>query len=222
MASARFPAIACALVALGLACGFAGATGLVRGEVGGPPSRPLGRPDEGRRLTPDYVIGRAQKARGHVEIASYGWLAPKDSGAPHRKQLCTWIEQVPGSTVFASCASAAQMTEEGFPLRLEMDVVAFGHKRTTLFGGMLLPEVAKVEVRFHRPGRRKASHAVAIVTQVSGDLQERLKQPYPFGYFFAEVKGLVGQRVLTVLAFDEEGHLIASTRQVSSPPIHFN
>ena len=222
MATRRFPVIACALVALGVVSGMAGAAGLVRGEVGEPPSRPLGPPDEGKRLTPDYVIGRAPQARGHVEIASYGWLAPKDSGAPYRKQLCTWIEHVPGSTDFASCGSGAQMAEEGFPLRLEMHVEALGHKRTTEFGGMLLPEVATVEVRFHRRGRRKASHAAAIVTQVSGELQERLKQPDPFGYFFAQVKGLISQRVMTVLAFDEEGHLIDRVRSVTSPPIRLH
>jgi hypothetical protein len=156
-----------------------------------------------------------------MEIVSYGWLAPRDSGARYRDQLCTSIEHVPGEIDFGSCASVAQMAEEDRPIRIELSMQQLSPKaeRRTEIGGMLAPAVASVEVRFHRRGQSKRYSVSATVARPYSELQEELKQPGPFGYFVSQLKGLVGLGAIRVLAFDESGNLLGVAHGLSSQPL---
>jgi hypothetical protein len=56
--------------------------------------------------------------------------------------------------------------------------------------------------------RSGQSRVVALVTQVNGDLQRRLKQPVPFGFFYAKVRGLVRFGAFKAQALDSSGNVI--------------
>ncbi len=82
-------------------------------------------------------------------------------------------------------------------------------ERQTEVGGLLAPNVASVEVRFRRNGQ--ARHVKATVAQVKGELQQRLKQAAPFGYFDGQIKGLVPMKAIIVRVYDAGGNLLGST-----------
>jgi hypothetical protein len=48
------------------------------------------------------------------------------------------------------------------------------------------------------------------VAQVDRDLERRLKQPAPFGFFYAKVRGLVGFGEFHAQALDAEGRVIGT------------
>jgi hypothetical protein len=86
-------------------------------------------------------------------------------------------------------------------------------KRTlcrTELSGSVAPGIASVQVLFRRHGGPKQHRLDAVVAQVSGELQSRLKQPAPFGYFVAEMRGLPVKGSLRVRALDAQGDTVAS------------
>jgi hypothetical protein len=140
-----------------------------------------------------------------MEIVSYG----AKGTAPNERELCTWVEYVPGETIFASCGAVSELKEEHvLSIELFGQTIAPKAKRGTEIGGLLAPNVASVELRFQRSGQE--IHVKAKVAQVRGALQQRLKQPTPFGYFVGQIKGLVPGAAITVRAYDANGNLLAS------------
>lgn len=188
---------------------FAGAVGSVaKGQIGGPPDLALGSPDEGTRTTAPLVIGRGETFNGPVEIVGYGWSAPKDSGSSSQNKLCVWMEYPPREINFATCDSML-----GSVHAMQIDnftqIVRPRGLRSTEIGGRLGSGVVSVQIVYRRPGGQRFQ-LNATVAQVSGQLQKALKQPAPFGYFVAKVRGLIGLKAFRVQAFDATGHVVGS------------
>jgi len=181
-----------------------------RGQVGGPPTLALGPPDEGRRTTPDLVIGRSDAFLAPVELVAYGWLAPRDSlPSGPRKQLCIWVEYLPKEISPGMCGPLLD-PEGDQKIVIDDQIQALGKpaERFTEIGGRLTPDVVAVRVSYRRDGRRASG--MATVAQVVGRLQERLRQPVPFGYFDLKIRGLVPWRSVRVQAYDSTGAIIGS------------
>jgi hypothetical protein len=124
------------------------AAATTRGHVGGPPTRPL-EPPLGPKQTPALVIGRGRQPNGHMEIVSYGARGT----APNERELCTWVEYVPGETIFGGCGAVGELKEEHVvSIELFSQTIAPKAKRSTEIGGLLAPNVASVELRFQRSG----------------------------------------------------------------------
>ena len=121
-----------------------------------------------------------------MEIVAYGTKA----AVANSHELCTWIEYVPGYTMFGSC-DAVSSVGKGHPVNVGLEAQITNPKlgQSTEVGGLLASNVASVELRFRRLDRARTERAKAAVAQVSGELQRRLKQPAPFGYFVAKIKG---------------------------------
>jgi hypothetical protein len=176
----------------------------------------LGPPDEGDRTTPDLVIGRGDTPAGAVELVAYGWLAPKDSlpVAP-RKQLCISIEYLPKVISPGMCGP---LLDPNGDQRIVIDdqVQALGKpaQRWTEIGGRLTPDVASVRVSYRRDGRK--ANGMATIAQVAGELQRKLHQPVPFGYFDLRIRGLVPWRSIRVQAYDNAGAFLGAAGSASS------
>jgi len=181
-----------------------------KGQVGGPPTRRL-PPPLGPKDTPALVIGRARQPKGHMEIVSYG--ARAQAGSPSRQELCTWIEFVPGESIFASCGEMAELRQEERSVKVELfgGVIEPKSERSTELGGLVAANVVSVRLRPLGRGRAKPFDARTTVTQVRGALRKKLRQPAPFGYFVAQIKGRVPAAEIEVRAYDASGHLIDST-----------
>jgi hypothetical protein len=181
-----------------------------RGQVGGPPTIALGPPDEGKRTTPDLVIGRGDTFADPVELVAYGWLAPRDSlPSGPRKQLCIWVEYLPKEIDPGMCGPLLDPNGEQ-KIAIDDQIQALGKtaQRFTEIGGRLTPDVATVRAFYRRDGRQVSS--LATVAQVTGGLQERLRQPVPFGYFDLKIKGLVPWHSIQVQAYDSAGAIVGS------------
>lgn len=214
------PAAVLVLVVALCALSMSVSAAVQRGQVGGPPSIPLGPPDEGKRTTPDLVIGRADTPFGTTELVAYGWLAPPDSlPSGPRKQFCIWAEHLPKEISWGMC---------GFPLdpsgnqKIAIDsrggTLGKPAQRFIEIGGRLTPDVASVRIFFSRDGRKGSS--LATVAQVTGELQRKLHQAVPFGYFNAKVRGLVSWHSIRVEAYDSTGALIDEAGSTSSSVPH--
>lgn len=181
-----------------------------RGQVGGPPTLALGPPDEGKRTTPDLVIGRTDASLGPVELVAYGWLAPRDSlPAGPRKQLCVWVEYLPKEISPGMCGPPLD-PEGDQEVVIDDRIQALGRPvdRFTEIGGRLTPDVETVRVFYRRNGQKV--DATATVAQVSGTLQKRLRQAVPFGYFALKIRGLVPWHSIRVRAYDSSGAVVGS------------
>jgi hypothetical protein len=189
-----------------------------RGQIGGSPTIALGPPDEGKRTTPDLVIGRGDTRAGAVEIVAYGWLAPKDSlPASPRKQLCIWIEQLPKEVSPGMCGPTLDPNgDQKIVIDARIQGLGTPAQRFTEIGGRLTPDVASVRAFYRRDGREVAS--VATVAQVAGELQRRLHQSVPFGYFDLRVRGLVPSHSIGVQAYDDAGAILGSAGPASPSP----
>jgi hypothetical protein len=175
-----------------------------KGQVGGPPTINLGPPDEGRQTSPELVIGRGRTVEGPAEIVAYGWEEESDSSPA---DFCVWVEQLPGEVLFGACEVAPWRAGS---IGLEMKIQRLGPKstRATFVGGLVSPDVVAVRVSFRRPGSNRRFHATPVIGRVQGDLQQRLDQPAPFGFYYAQVSGLVPFRHMRVEALDAEGKVI--------------
>jgi hypothetical protein len=88
--------------------------------------------------------------------------------------------------------------------------VAPKHARFTAIGGRIAPDVAAVRLYFHRHGSPKRSSVEAILGRVDCDLHRRLKQPAPFGFFYAKIGGLVRLSAFKAQALDLSGKIIGT------------
>ena len=180
-----------------------------QGQVGGPPTIALGPPDEGKRTTPDVVIGRGDTFGGPVELVAYGWRAPHDAiPSSPRKQFCVWVEYLPEEISYGTCNRALDPSYEGKVI-IDSRVQALGPpgQRYTEIGGRLAPGVASVQVSY-ASGDHKLSVVNATVAQVTGSLQHKLHQPAPFGYFDAKIPDLVRFSAIRVRAYDRSGNFV--------------
>ncbi|HVY77515.1 MAG TPA: hypothetical protein VG898_03315 [Solirubrobacterales bacterium] len=187
-----------------------------RGRVGGRPTIPLGPPDEGKRTTPDFVIGKGRTAAGPVELVAYGWLAPRDSLpiAP-RRQVCVWVEHLPREISPGFCGPLLA-PDGGRKIVIDDRVQALGKpaQRSTEIGGRLTPDVDSVRVSYRRNGRKLSE--MAVMARVDGDLQRKLHQPTSFGYFDLRVRGQVPWGSMQVQAYDRKGALLATAGEGAS------
>lgn len=178
-----------------------------RGQVGGPPRFKLGPPDEGRRTSSPLVFGIGTTIDGPVELVAYGWEAEADSPPA---SFCVLLQHVrQRRNEFGVCGNPLGQRRSG-PIAIDMDVQTVKPKasRATAVGGRVSPSVAAVRLFFHRPGSRKLRHATAIVGQVAGDLQQRLRQQAPFGFYYATVRGIVRFGRFRAQALDASGRVI--------------
>jgi hypothetical protein len=181
-----------------------------KGQVGGPPTIPVGKPDEGRKVTPAFVIGRGQSYDGPMEIVAYGM---RDSEVPG-KEYCVLLEYLTTQDVeFGICGVDPREPLSGnneIQIDSQIQLISPKRLRWSEVGGRVAPNVAQVRVTFHRHGSSKLFHSNAIVAQVSGALQQKLGQPVPFGFFDARVRGLAPSRSFHVQALDANGNVVGS------------
>jgi hypothetical protein len=200
--------VLCVTVAVLLAVTCAAAASPSKSTVGGPPSIKLGPPDEGTRTSPALIIG-AGSVLGHpVQIVSYGWEPEADSPPA---DFCVWVEQPPREIEFGTCGTSLEGARRG-AIALDMDVQAVASRsaRATSVGGRVSPDVATVRLYFHRRGSKRQRRVDAIVAQVGGDLQNRLKQPAPFGFFYARVRGVMPFGAFKAQTLNAEGKVIGT------------
>ena len=199
------------LVISAVVIGAAAASTNGPGAAGGPPTRPLGPPDEGTQNTPSRVIGTGHAYDGWVEIDAYGWK-PESNEQGEAQQFCAWIEYARSRyPSYGSCLGAGEIDR---PVTIE-DVNALVKPKRLRYveiGGALSPDVARVIVSFQRPGRSGKHRVNATVAQVSGALQGKLKQPAPFGFFVAKIRGHIRFKTVRATGFDAAGSVIGSTR----------
>jgi hypothetical protein len=165
----------------------------------------------GPKDTAALVIGRTSQPKGHMEIVSYG--ARVGAYSPSPQELCTWVEFVPGESIFASCGEMAELRQEGRAVKVELfdQTIKPKSERETELGGLVAADVASIKLRPLGDRRTKPFDARTTVTQVRGGLRKKLRQPAPFGYFDAQIKGLVPGKAIEVRAYDASGHLLDST-----------
>jgi len=82
----------------------------------------------------------------------------------------------------------------------------------TAVHGWVGPDVARIEVRYHRRNEKPITQVDATVAQVNGELLSALDQTTPFGRFAIVLPGCTVPQGLRVLAFDSEGRMIGSER----------
>ena len=185
-----------------------------KGQVGGPPTLPLGKADEGKKVTPALVIGRGPTYDGHAEITAYGWQPPADDPTGG-KQFCTWIEYPPDEIEFGTCGPAETPPPNGvIDIDSESKIVGGPAKdRWSRASGLITPKVAKVRVTYRRGGAKK--HANAVVGQVTADLQKKLDQPARFGYWDVKLRGSVRFSTVRAQALDADGDVLGSAKHLT-------
>lgn len=203
---------------IGKAGAEAASASSTKGTIGGPPSTPLPPPDQGKQTSPALVIGQGRLFGDPVEIAGAGWSAPSYFETPGGGQLCVWIEYLAEQPTSSMCGPVAQRASGNEAIYIESFAEGMGTNgpREVDLSGSLALDVTSVQVSFRRRGSGQIFHANAVVAAVSGELQERLKQPGPFGYFVVKARGKVITRSLRFRAFDNEGHFVGVSSGVSS------
>jgi hypothetical protein len=174
-----------------------------RCSVGGPPTieeRPslLQKPSG-----PQLVIACGSSIEGQFEIVAY-------TGVKH--SLCTVYL---GSAVRgAECGGAlyeSRLARDGFLVTSTDWTSGRGPGRSyTAMRGWVRPDVARVEVRYHRRNGKPLARVDATTAQVNGELLGALDQTAPFGRFAVVLPGCIVPQDLRVLAFDSEGRMIGS------------
>jgi hypothetical protein len=182
-----------------------------KGTIGGAPTLKLGAPDEGKRATPDLVIGRGRTYDGHAEIVAYGWKPPGGE-ATGNKHFCVWIEYPPGDIEFGVCAESGQPNSP-IEISSEQQQISPSSARYTEVGGLVSPEVATVGVTYTRNGKTK--HAKVNLAKVRPKLQAKLGLTDGFGYWDTKAKGLVPLKSYKARAFDAKGKLLDTATHLS-------
>jgi hypothetical protein len=125
-----------------------------------------------------------------------------DGGPPTVEQRPTLPEKPSGPQLVIACGSD----------RHELDSGRRSGRSYTALNGWVRPDVARVEVRYHRRNEKPITHANATVAQVDGELLSSLDQTTPFGRFAVVLPGCTVPQGLRVLAFDSVGKLFGSER----------
>jgi len=159
----------------------------------------LGQPDEGKRTTPDIVIGRGRDFEGPVELVAYGWEMSEFAEAPQRG-VCIWAAYLASrEVVFQGCLLTEESRAGGAPeTTTSTGKLQPRSERWTQFGGRISPDVSAVRVTFQRPHRGGNFRVNPIVARVDGHLRRKLKMPEPFAFFTVRVAGLVPPRMFEV------------------------
>jgi hypothetical protein len=187
-----------------------------KGQIGGPPTIPVGKPEEGQKVTPPFVIGRGRQYDGPMEIVAYGVLSDepvKEYCALFEYLTTRDVERERGGGVGCGLDPQEPLTGNN-EIQIDSGVQRLSprHLRWTEVGGRVAPNVARVRVRFHRFHSSQLRHIKAIVAHVSGALQQKLGQPVPFGVFDARIPGLAPFRGFRAQALDANGNVIGTDR----------
>jgi hypothetical protein len=179
-------------------------------SVGGPPTIEEGPALPEKPSGPQLVIACGKSVVGPFEIVAY-------TGAKH--SLCT--------VFLGSAFHGAQCGEAFHESRLARDGLlvtstnwSFGGgpgPSYTAVSGWVRPDVARVEVRYHRKNGKSITQVSATVAQVNGELLSSLGQSTPFGRFAVVLPGCAVGQGLRLLALDSEGRMIGSERGHKSP-----
>ncbi|MBS1893711.1 MAG: hypothetical protein JST59_20615 [Actinobacteria bacterium] len=182
-----------------------------KGTVGGAPTHPIGPPDEGTRNSPSRVILAGKTYLGHVEVDAYGWNPPADFGTGEADAL--WADVEFGAPV-AGWSYASSFVPENIHRPVTIEALFWQDQpkseRSTFVGGALEPGVGRVLLSYPQPNGTGTVRADAVVSQVSGRLQQELHQSAPFGYFFATLPGTVQAKELEAIAYGAHGQKLGS------------
>lgn len=175
-------------------------------SVGGPPEIEEGPHLLEKPLGPPLVIACGKSLVGPFEIVAYTgvkhhWLCTVFLGWAFRGSEC-------GGAIHESL-----LNRDGFLVTGTSWAWGKGPGPSyTALEGRLNPEVARIEVRYHRSNRKTISRTNATVTQVNGELLSSLDQTTPFGRFAVVLPGCNFPQSLRIVAFDSEGQMIGSER----------
>jgi hypothetical protein len=173
-------------------------------RVGSPPtiedSSILGKP-----AGPELVVACGHGVTGPFEIASY---------TDAHGTLCTvYLGEGFGSGQCGEAFHESLLARDGFLTTSTNWAWGGGPGPSyTTIDGWVEPEVARLEVRYHRNGAKPMSKANATIGQVDGDLLSALGETEPFGRFAIVLPGCSVPQGLRILAFNAEGTLIGSEK----------
>jgi hypothetical protein len=173
--------------------------------VGGPPSLEEGPNLPGKPSSPEVVVACGKSLVGPFQIVVY---------TDDQHSLCTIVlGEAFGGGDCGGTIHEGRLAHDGFLVTGGNWTWGRGPGRAfTALSGRVLPDVARVEVRYHRQGRKALSRANATVGQVDGELLGTLGQTEPFGRFAVVLPGCTIPQDLRILAFDAEGQMIGSER----------
>jgi hypothetical protein len=197
---------------LALVVAISAAAGAVKkGTVGEAPTHPIGPPDEGTRNSPCRVILAGKTYLGRVEVDAYGWNPPAEFETGEADAL--WADVEFGSPV-AGWSYASSFVPEHIHRPVTIEALFWQDRpksqRSTFVGGALEPGVGRVLLSYPRPNGKGTVRSDAVVSQVSGQLQQELHQSVPFGYFFARLPGIVQGKELQATAYGAHGQKLGS------------
>jgi hypothetical protein len=199
--AALLVAVACLLAAVGASPSQA-RTSESPCRVGGPPTLEWPRILE-KPTGPELVVACGHGVTGPFEIVSY-------TDAHHL--LCTeYLGEGFGSGECGSAFHESFLARDGFLTTSVSQAWGGGPGPSyTTITGWVEPEVAHLEVRYHRRGAKQGSKADATIGQVNGDLLASLNQTEPFGRFAIALQGCSPPQTIRILAFNAEGTLLGS------------
>lgn len=176
-----------------------------KGQAGGPPTNALDPPDEGRQTSPELVIGRGETVEGPVEIVAYGWEPESGSGPA---DFCVWVMHP--THILPGACEAAPRRAGSIGMEMRIRLIEPRSERATYIGGLVSPDVESVRISFRRPGSSRRFRVKPILGRVQGELQRRLRQPVPFGFYYAPVTGLVNFGQVRAEALNAEGEVVGT------------
>jgi hypothetical protein len=174
-------------------------------SVGGPPTIEAGSGLLQKPLGPQVVIACGKGVGGPFEIAAY-------TGVEH--SVCTvYLGSELGSAECGAAFHESRLARDGILVTGTSWASGGGPGRSyTAVRGWARPDVARIEVRYHRKNEKPVTQVNATLAQVNGELLGSLGQTTPFGRFAVVLPGCTAPQGLHVLAFDSEGRMIGSER----------
>ena len=176
-------------------------------SVGGPAELEEGPHFLEKPLGPPLVIACGKSLVGPFEIVAF-------TGVKHHL-LCTFfLGSAFGGGECGGAIHESSLNRDGFLVTGTSWAWGKGPGPSyTTLEGRLIPEVARIEVRYHRSNRKTLSRTNATVAQVNGELLSSLDQNLPpFGRFAVVLPGCNLPQSLRIVAFDSEGQMIGSER----------
>jgi hypothetical protein len=174
-------------------------------SVGGPPTIEEGPSFLEKPSGPKLVIACGNSVVGPFEIVAY-------TGVKHL--LCTvFLGTAFGDADCGGAIDESRLARDGFLVTGIGQTWGGGPGRSyTTVRGSVRPDVARIEVRYHRRNEKPITQVDATVAQVNGELLSSLGQTTPFGRFAVVLPGCTVPQGLRVLAFDSEGLMVGSER----------
>jgi hypothetical protein len=165
--------------------------------VGGPPTLDFKRCDRLLRPCGDpVVIGSGQSGLGPVEVVAF----------TTRLGLCIDVDMTNASG--GGCPNDPPPS----PVKVVGTAGGFDSQNGayTQLEGTTTPEVTEVQARFRRRGTWHTSEG--LIARIEGELQSRLEQPSPFGFFVVTVPGCIEAERFHVTARAADGSVLERTR----------